>query len=1089
MSVTALCLALAVVVFALIGRPVTVPGWITNRAEALLADQLPHLDLTMGHLSIVIDDGLRPRIRAHALQLRAQESSSAIELEEVDITLSFADLLDGQIALSAVRISGVYVSLRRLEDGSFNVSLGQGDQTADAIDARTTLPDLGAELAMVLDTALLAPLTEVRLESLHLRYEDVRAGRGWTIDGGQARLQRDNDNVSISANLIALGARSYVSSLEMVLETSLTSRVSHFGLTFEDMPADDIASQSPALAWLGILQAPISGSLRASTDAEGTLGPTAVALQIGEGALQPSDQVQPIPFKSAHTYLTYDPVTQTLALDEFSLQADRVSAIAQGTATLGKMDLGFPREMVVQLQFSELEVNPNRLEDSPIALDSVFADLRLRLDPFELSVGQLVLSQQGQRLQLKGHMAPDGAFWDYGLDGQMTRLEKDAVLGAWPVTFKPGLRKWIAGNIHSIQLSDINLALRSRQEKPPDVYLDFQYHDLTMRFMKTMPLLQEARGMASFLRNQFMVGAEAGYVIADDGGKMDVTGTGFIVQDTRFKEAPARVRLVTKGAITSALSLLNRAPLSVMDKARLPVDLASGQVRGVGVLDLTLKKKIMPEDVRFDVDLVLDDLTTSHFIKDKVIAGSLTGNVTNERIVLEGNGTVGVVPVHARWESKIGPDHDGSSTLSGTAELSERAIEEFDVGFPANTFSGSATGQFRMDIARGKPPVFSLSSDLLGLGIGFEPLGWRKSQSVTGTLGMEMTIAKPVRVDAFSFEAPGLTTNGSVSLHEEGGLDRVNFEAFKVGNWLTGTGELRGRGGNRPPAIMLTSGRFDVRGLPTGAGSETQSSNGPLSATFQRVQISEDYYLKDFSGQFEDDGGFSGTFSGSFNGMAPIFGEMIAKDGGQAFKITSNRGGDMITALGVTKSSGPGDFLLHLLPGPQPGVFDGILAIQNVKIQEAPAFAELLNAVSIVGLIDQLSGPGILMTEIAGKFRISPDKLTVWEGSAVGPAMGISLDGIMNLTTRALDFQGALSPVYILNAVGRVISKKGEGLLAFTYRLQGTPDNLKVTVNPLSALTPGFLREIFRAPSEIGESPFSTTPTRKPKDPLESATR
>ena len=544
------------------------------------------------------------------------------------------------------------------------------------------------------------------------------------------------------------------------------------------------------------------------------------------------------------------------------------------------------------------------------------------------------------------------------------------------------------------------------------------------------------------------------------------------MHNTLLKQSPATVRLVGEGPVTAALSLLNRKPLTVMDKVNLPVDLAQGTVRGVGTIDLTLKQKIMPGEVEYHVDLELKDVETDHFIKDKVIAGNMTGSVNNKQIVIEGDGTVGTLPVHARWQSKIGPSSGGKSVLSGTAELSQRAVDEFDVGFPDGTFSGNSSANFRMDIVRGSPPKMTLSSDLVGLGVSFPPLGYLKDTTTAGKTTVDMTISSPPSIDSFVFEAAGMAVKGSVSLRQEGGLDRVRLDGFEVGDWLSGTGEIRGRAAGLAPAIVLTSGRFDVRGLPSGdnaaSGTETQQTIGPISADLQRVQISESYYLGGFQGRFEDKGGFGGDFSGLFNGQAPISGQMVAKDGGQAFKITSDRGGEVISALGIAESSGAGDLVLHLLPGSHPGHFNGNVTIRNVKIQEAPAFAELLNAVSVVGLLEQLSGPGILLTEIASQFVLTPEKLTIRQGSAVGPAMGISLDGVMQTATSYMDFQGAFSPVYILNSVGRVISKKGEGLIAFNYRLQGTPETIQVTVNPLSALAPGFFREMLRSPSPEG---------------------
>jgi hypothetical protein len=59
--------------------------------------------------------------------------------------------------------------------------------------------------------------------------------------------------------------------------------------------------------------------------------------------------------------------------------------------------------------------------------------------------------------------------------------------------------------------------------------------------------------------------------------------------------------------------------------------------------------------------------------------------------------------------------------------------------------------------------------------------------------------------------------------------------------------------------------------------------------------------------------------------------------------------------------------------------------------------------------------------------------------------------------------QGVISPIYLLNGIGALFTRKGEGLFGFNYRLQGNAKDPKVSINPLSILTPGMFREIFRA--------------------------
>ena len=62
------------------------------------------------------------------------------------------------------------------------------------------------------------------------------------------------------------------------------------------------------------------------------------------------------------------------------------------------------------------------------------------------------------------------------------------------------------------------------------------------------------------------------------------------------------------------------------------------------------------------------------------------------------------------------------------------------------------------------------------------------------------------------------------------------------------------------------------------------------------------------------------------------------------------------------------------------------------------------------------------------------------------------------------DITAAVSPLYAINAIGSIFTRKGEGLIGFNYTLGGLAAAPRVQVNPLSLFTPGMFREIFRRP-------------------------
>ena len=71
-----------------------------------------------------------------------------------------------------------------------------------------------------------------------------------------------------------------------------------------------------------------------------------------------------------------------------------------------------------------------------------------------------------------------------------------------------------------------------------------------------------------------------------------------------------------------------------------------------------------------------------------------------------------------------------------------------------------------------------------------------------------------------------------------------------------------------------------------------------------------------------------------------------------------------------------------------------------------------------------------------------------------------------------MDMRGVITPIYLLNGIleqskmfGGIFGRKtGEGLFGFNYSIKGPVADPKVGVNPLSILTPGMFRELFRQP-------------------------
>lgn len=1064
----------AILLLAISEGPVALPEWARDRVERALDRQLEAMHVSLGDVSLVIEDNWDPRVRVHDLLLQPVRGGAGIRLDQVDMQVAMDPLLERRIAPRSVRVSGVGLTVLRRADGTVNVTFGQGGGEGFGGDA--SLTTIGASLQSFMERPGLQFLEEVAIEEVALRYDDFAGGNGWSIDGGQINLVRDGQSVALSSHLVLLGEQSYATVLEGSLNTSFETNTVQVALKFEDAPSADLASQVAALSWLEVLRAPISGAMRVEIAGDGSIGAVSATLSADAGSLQPNDTVRPIPFESLRSYLTYDSQTGRIGFDELSVTADWLTASVSGQALLREFEAGLPRMLLAQLELTSFEANPGMQGFEPIALDRSYVDFRLRLDPFDLELGQLVINQGGMQLNLGGALSAGEDGWQYALDGHMNGVEPEQVLAIWPVQFKDKLRKWIDENIYQAKLSDLNLALRSRVDDVPDVYADFQFRDAVVKAVKTMPPVEGGQGFAVLKDHRFYVGVEHGYVTPDQGGTVDVTGTSFVVLNTRLKQSPGRAQVKAVGSVEAAASLLNRAPLEVFDKANLPVAVAKGRVEAEGQIDLIMKPKLPPEEVEFDVTGQLLMVESDVLLKGKTLRGDLHVNATNKEVEIFGPGTVEGIPVDARWYAKLGKPgqgRDGESRVTGQVSLSQDALDAFDVGLPPGTVKGSTKGDFEVTFKKGAPPQLRLSSTLEGAAISAPPIGWYKRESSAGALDLSMTLGEQPKVDSIRLSAPGLTAEGSVSLAAGGALEMVDIPTFQVGRWLSGAVRLVGRGKGTLPAVELRGGRFDMRAMPelgstSSGGGQGAAQGGPISGRLDEAIIADNITVRNTQLTLNTQGGLRGTFEGALGGRVPIAGKLGPHANGTTIEVVSPNAGAVVQAMGLVQKADKGSLLLQLVPRQGKGVYDGKLTISDIKIQSLPAFAELLNAVSVVGLLEQLNGPGLLFNEIYSVFRMSPGEIVIGEASAVGASMGLSADGRYYTKQGVLDIQGVLSPIYAVNVIGRPISKRGEGLIGFNYELKGPAKNPSISVNPLSALTPGFFREIFRrAPPDL----------------------
>ncbi|MCR9126102.1 MAG: hypothetical protein NXH82_08230 [Rhodobacteraceae bacterium] len=1064
-----LSVALAVGVLVLIDQTMTAPAWLRDRVADRLESNLAGVQLRFGDIEMVVNKGWRPRLRLRDVVVSDTRGRVIVQLSDAEASLAMRPLLRGQMQPKAIVLTGAQVAMRRDTTGEITFLLGRDGQQGRRIESP-------AEFVALLDATLqagpLSALTRVDLQALTLHIQDLRADRFWTVDGGAVSFDRSDDDLRLAGNFALLSGRAEAASLELNLSSRIGETAATFGMNIADVATQDLAAFSPALAWLQVLRAPVSGALRGSMDAAGQLGGLNATLHIGAGAVQPNDATRPIPFRSVRSYFTFDPARQVLAFDEVSVESEWVTATLEGAAHLGGLENGRLSELTGQLRVAGMALNPADMFPAPIRLDRVLADFRLRLDPFVLDIGQMQINDDDTRVQLDGRVTARRDGWDLAVDAHVDALTPERLIALWPELAVPRTRTWIATNLSDGTLADVNLAVRGGATGPPDVYLDLDFQDLTVKALRNLPPLTGVSGQATLVDNRFVVTAASALMHADEGGALDLAGTSFIVPDVGARgNTPAVARIAGRSSVTAAMWLLDRPPLRVLAGPGWPADLADGAVTLTGTLALPMKPRVTFDDLDFHARGSATDLRTEVIVPGHVLsAQAVQIEADQDGIAIFGAMALDDLPLRARWRQALGRDAP-PGRVTGRAELSPRALATFGIGLPDGFLTGRGTADFDVNLARGAPPGVRVRSDLAGVVLRIPELGWRKPAGGPGALDLTATLGPRPRVDALRLEGGGLAATGRVDLGATGGLDRLVLDRLRLGDWLDVSGALVGRGAGRAPQVRIAGGTLDLgaagfggsqAGTAPAAGGGGAGEDAALIVALDSLRITDAIALEDFEGRFALAGGIDGAFSGTINGATPVTGRVVPRDGRSAIRIDASDAGGVFRDAGLMKQARGGDFRLTLQPVGAAGNFDGEVQVTDTRIMDAPAIAALLNAISVVGLLDELSGQGIAFSEVYARFRLSPARVTLFESSAVGASMGLTMDGIYDLRAAALDMQGVISPLYLVNGIGSILSRRGEGLIGFNYALTGAAQNPRVTVNPLSALTPGILRDVFR---------------------------
>jgi hypothetical protein len=339
-----------------------------------------------------------------------------------------------------------------------------------------------------------------------------------------------------------------------------------------------------------------------------------------------------------------------------------------------------------------------------------------------------------------------------------------------------------------------------------------------------------------------------------------------------------------------------------------------------------------------------------------------------------------------------------------------------------------------------------------------------------------------------------------VQFAADGRLAAIDLRRFHLGaTEMSGRLVVRADGGYD---VTVQGAGFDAAPLLRDSGDTETDALPPLTLTarFDRLWFSTGSPIENASGRLVYDGKSwrEVDIAAALGSKQKLSLRLTSAGAMRHMSFTASDAGSALRALNVAETVNGGRLVLTLArdmarDGPKgEAPWRGNQALRDINVVKTPVLARLLSLASLTGIVNALSGKGIDFVRVDVPLTYGNRVARVTNARAVGSELGLTANGEVNLRTDRLRLEGTIVPAYTINSVlgnipllGDLLTgAKGSGVFAATYRMEGPLGAPKVTVNPLAALAPGFLRNLLGifdgGGSKEGEKP---DPARPPAGP------
>ena len=659
-------------------------------------------------------------------------------------------------------------------------------------------------------------------------------------------------------------------------------------------------------------------------------------------------------------------------------------------------------------------------------------------------------------------------------------LKVDDIVQLWPSTVMSNERKWISQNISSGYLSEVTGFVKTKVNtltgaiEFPSVTGNARIKGININYIEGAPKISNVHGTAALSLDQvtFKIHRGESRGVAIDKGSVVLSKIGSGNQ-------VAAVDLFLLGSIKNKLELIKKLQIGHSKRFSVTPQSFLGKAVSRLRLELPLISGIKRDDIQLRIESSMNDASILGIASGKDIKdGNFLVKINLDRLELAGEGRLSGAPIKIRWIERFGRNVKYVRRIEARGVLAQPQWEEF--GF--ETFADRLSGPVGIDLAfltpmDGKRTEVVAKLQLQHATIRVEELGWRKKPGNVALAWVTAILDQNgnVNIRNFNLATDGLKMSGAAFIDSAGNVVSIDVEKFLIkekANLNFGITPDSVKGG----LLVSLKGKFlDATRLSKSSFYKiSNTEKNPVSIQFdiEEVKLPAKINLRGSVGQLvrKKNGLWHGKLVSKISEKGSMNIDLNSTKSERQIVITSDNAGEIIKYFDFSNAVKGGKLRVRIekkLKNPQHG-WAGVAEIKDFSVVNAPVLARMFTLASLTGLVNALSGEGISFVRFHAPLRWQDDRVRFANARTVGSELGLTGEGSFDLKRSTLDVKGTIVPAYTINSVlgnipllGNIFTgKKGSGVFAVKYRVIGPIRNPGVKVNPLSALAPGFLRNL-----------------------------